>query len=384
MNMHRFDINRRLAVILVLVSAAPSWGQTPAGAAPSPTSQDVPTAQTHPNNPEMWNVDKMMEDAGLQISRRYNLNPAQENYTKLLLRKRVTAFLEQYETDVRELLKESIDLRLGLKSGGIEAYKKWATRAVPIYKAAKDAILEGNEEWRQILNPDQLKIHDMDLALMKTNFEQVTRVMSDWEAGKGPAGPGAIAGANATPQANQAMQAAMVSKSQAPIVRSMIEDSWEAYTNHFIKTYKLDEKQKNAAKEGILKEYRTEATKYRDRRKAEFDELDQQIRNPKPKWNPIEVARRRAEMEKPIRRMFVSLDGRLQQLPDSKQRAAADATERTSLEAMFKMLSSDPGEKLPQREPAKDKPSEMSAEKDEKSKTESPAKQPTSGPNEKK
>src|SRR5262245_18942178 len=31
-------------------------------------------ALTHPNNPEIWNAERMMEDAVLQISRRYNLN----------------------------------------------------------------------------------------------------------------------------------------------------------------------------------------------------------------------------------------------------------------------------------------------------------------------
>jgi hypothetical protein len=319
----------------------------------------------------MWNVDRMMEDASLQISRRYNLNPAQENYTKLLLRKRVTAFLEQYETDVRELLKESIDLRLGLKAGGIEVYQKWATRAEPIYRAATEAILDGNKEWGQILNPDQKKIHEMDLALMNTNFDQVNRVIGDWKGGKGPIGPGAIAGTVTNPQGGQ--QASLVSRPQAPIVRSMIEDSWEAYVNHFIKTYKLDEKQKNAAKEGILKEYRTEATKYRDRRKAEFDELDQQIRLPKPKWNPVDVARRRAEMEKPVRRMFTSLDGRLQQLPDSKQRASADPTDKTSLEAMFKMLAADPADNLPKHEPIKLKEADLKPTKVETGK-------PTSAP----
>ena len=371
MNMNCIRSYLCLASLLLLVSSAPSRGQTPAGSSPAATTQDTPTAQTHPNNPEMWNVDRMMEDASLQISRRYNLNPAQENYTKLLLRKRVTAFLEQYETDVRELLKESIDLRLGLKAGGIEVYQKWATRAEPIYRAATEAILDGNKEWGQILNPDQKKIHEMDLALMNTNFDQVNRVIGDWKGGKGPIGPGAIAGTVTNPQGGQ--QASLVSRPQAPIVRSMIEDSWEAYVNHFIKTYKLDEKQKNAAKEGILKEYRTEATKYRDRRKAEFDELDQQIRLPKPKWNPVDVARRRAEMEKPVRRMFTSLDGRLQQLPDSKQRAAADSTDKTSLEAMFKMLAADPAENLPKHEPIKLKEADLKPTKVETGK-------PTSAP----
>src|SRR5262249_16481419 len=153
-----------------------SVAQTPAPAGEKPKDQPI-TSQTHPNNPELWNVDAMMEDAVKQISRHYNLTKEQEDFTRLLLIKRTKPFLSQYEHDVRELLKESIDMRQGLKPGGADAFKKWAERAEPIYDAAKKAILDGNKEWRVVLNPDQLKIHDNDLALMNTNFEQVTRTL---------------------------------------------------------------------------------------------------------------------------------------------------------------------------------------------------------------
>ena len=60
-------------------------------------------------------VDAMMEEAVLQITRRYNLNRSQEEYTRLLLVKRTKQVLDQYEPQVRELLKEQIDIRLDPK-----------------------------------------------------------------------------------------------------------------------------------------------------------------------------------------------------------------------------------------------------------------------------
>ena len=113
---------------------------------PAKQSDEPPTAKTHPNDPMIWNVDAMVEDAILQIARRYNLNKAQEEYTRLLLTQRVRVFLKIHEDDVRQLLKESIDFRTGLKPATPEAIMDWAERAMPVYDAAREAILGGNKE----------------------------------------------------------------------------------------------------------------------------------------------------------------------------------------------------------------------------------------------
>lgn len=319
--------------------------------ATEPSKKEEPqkaTAQTHPNNPELWNTEQMMEEAVLQISRRYNLNKAQEEYTRLLLVKRVRAFLDKYEPDVRELLKESIDLRLGKMAGTPEAYAKWAIRAAPIYAEAQKAILEGNEEWRAVLNDDQKKIHDNDLAQMRSNFQNVDRLLEGWKSGKGPViaqgGQTIQSGAGATVQGR-------VSDPQVPITRQQAEDNWLAYVNKFISTYKLDEKQKIAARDKIYKDIREEVNKYREKMKSEFKKLDAEALSPKSK--PQDVQRRRIELEKPIRERFVLLDSRLRQLVDRKQLADADRDEERQLEAWFKMLSGQVGEQiLKAKEPA--------------------------------
>src|ERR1043166_2968122 len=230
------------AAAVLFIAAKASSGQTPPPPADD-AAKKPPTAQTHPNNPELWNTDAMMEEAVTQIARRYNLNSAQENYTRLLLTKRTKAFLEIYETDVRELLKESIEWRIGAKPASVESYMKWAVRAAPIYQAASKAILEGNEEWDAILNEDQKKIHNADVALMKTNFMGISKTMDEWQSGKTPAGmkPGvepqpAVATGPKTKEANK------LSPNPPGIVRKLPEDSWLAYVNLFIEPYKLDEK----------------------------------------------------------------------------------------------------------------------------------------------
>lgn len=309
----------------------PKPGDTPA--------TQKPTAITHPNNPELWDTDQMMEEAVIQISRRYNLNKDQEAYTRLLLVERTRAFLEKHETDVRDLLRESIDLKNGLKPGTPDAFQKWATRAKPLYQAAQSAIMEGNHEWRAILDPSQIKIHDADLAQMETNFNQVGKLLDTWQAGSGGA---ALANGPNQQQAGTAVAGgpnqSRLSDPQPPVVQKVPEDSWLAYVNRFISVYKLDDKQAISARDKVYKDMRDEATRYRESRKDEFAEVELKMKNPE-NAGATELTQRRAKLERPLHEMFVQLDQRLKRLPNSAQLAGADPLELKQLETWYRLLA---------------------------------------------
>jgi len=339
-----------LAWPVALSAQAPAQPPSNEGA----TKSASPTAQTHPNNPELWNVDAMMEEAALQIARRYNLSRSQEEYTRLLLTKRTRQFLETYEVDVRELLKESIDLRIGTKPASIEAYMKWAARAAPIYQAASKAILEGNEEWREILDDSQKKTHDADMALMRTNFTQVSKTMEDWRKGFTPVGKSPtlppegespVAGSSVGNPLKSDMPKGGMTKPPVQIKRQSMEDSWLAYVNIFIDAYRLDEKQSVAARDKIHKDMRELAIKYREKRKAEFEKLDADAKAPDPKSKSQDFAKRRSELERPLREMFISMDRRLNQLLDSKQRTAVNVEKKKQLDAVYESLAGEPRDK---------------------------------------
>ena len=376
------------AVIALAVTSAVSLGQEPQpqmstetpASATQPAGEQKVTAQTHPNNPELWNTEQMMDDAVVQISRRYNLNDAQSEYTRLLLTGRVRAFLDIHEKDIRELLRESIDLRLGKSLGSPQAYQKWAERAAPIYLAAQNAILEGNAEWREILDETQKVTHDADLAAMHANFEQVSRMLETWRAGNAPP---MLANAQQAQNAQQTglsgggtatAQQGRVSDPQQPVIQRQVEDSWLAYVNRFIDTYKLDDKQAISARDKIYKDIRDQATRYRDQKRSEFAALDAETLSAKPKWDKQEIERRRKKLERPIGDLFTTLDQRLRTLPDQKQLQGADAEKIRQLEAWYKMLAgqfdiketndkkggtpSPAPAKTPAAAPAEDKPSE--------------------------
>jgi len=347
---------------LVLVDAKPAFGQA---ASSTPASQPArrATAQTHPQNPELWDVEQMMEEAVQQIARRYNLNKAQENFTRLLLVGRVKAFLAEHEKDVRELLSESIDLRLHPEKGTPEVYKRWAERAEPVYEAARKAILDGNAEWGEILNEEQKKLHEADLAQMNTNFAQVSQVMVDWKAGKGPG----IAGAPPT--------TGSVSQGPPRAEPKAVEDYWLAYVTTFIQAYKLDEKQANAARGKVHADFHNQARVYRDRHKEEFERIDAELKSlrkdSKSPTSPDELMRRKAELERPLRQMFVAMDERLNELLRSDQRVVADPEKKRQLEMWYNQLAGDLVNKGPTSGPASQPTTQPASQ---------PASQPTSQP----
>lgn len=277
-----------------------------------------------------------MEDAVQQIARRYDLNKAQEDYTRLLLTRRVRAFLKLYEDDVRKLLKESIDFRLGLKTSNPEALMDWAERAVPVYEAARQAILDGNNEWGAILTEKQKETHKKDLDQMEMQFNNVSTLLKDWRTGKGvSAGP-------ARPVQGQE-ETGLVSKDPAVRLAQKLEDNWAAYVERFIQTYQLDEKQQNSARSGIYREMLETARRYRDKRKTEFDNLNAELKvvgaTAQRTGRREELQQRKKKLEDPLREMFVQMDRRLRTLPNETQLAAADPDKLKQLGQMYDELS---------------------------------------------
>ena len=306
--------------------------------APEPPDEP-PTAKTHPNDPMIWNVDAMVEDAILQIARRYNLNKAQEEYTRLLLTQRVRAFLKIHEDDVRQLLKESIDFRTGLKPATPEAIMDWAERAMPVYEAAREAILGGNKEWRQILTEEQIKTHDLDLQQMEDQFKGVSKLLGETREGKGLV---SVMGGAARP-GDQGKSTGLVSTNPVSKVTVLMEDNWLAYVERFIQVFKLDEKQQNSARAGIYKEMFDQAKQYREKHKGELEKLAAELKSveqdPSLSDRREDLLKQKAKLEQPIREGFVQMARRLDSLPTKEQRGAADPVQLKNLEQMREELS---------------------------------------------
>ena len=287
----------------------------------------------------LWDTEQMMEEAVAQISKRYNLTAPQQDYTRLLLKKRVREFLDQYETDVRELLQESIDMRLGKKESDPATMMKWAVRAMPVYDAAKNAILDGNKEWGEILDEKQKVTHKHDLELMDKNFTNVTTQLKQMEEGKARSFDGAkvVGGPGGVSQPGGNV-----------IRRTEIEDQWIAYVEKFINTYKLDDAKKIAAREKIHKEQLEKAKQYREANKDKFRKVEEDRKAITRDLSVEERMKRikesdlkKKELESPVRQLFIDLCRRLDGLPSSKQRAEVSENDKKALDDLYRRLAGD-------------------------------------------
>lgn len=127
------------------------------------------------------NIDLLIDNYSRFLARQYNLNDEQNGITRELLRERAYKFLNKHEEELRGLVDRMFEVRTGGAMTPDELVE-WGRRAAPLYEEAKQAIVEGNNDWRQILNEEQKKTHDQVLQQMQESFatteEQLERIVS--------------------------------------------------------------------------------------------------------------------------------------------------------------------------------------------------------------
>ncbi|MBU0641234.1 MAG: hypothetical protein KKB50_20440 [Planctomycetes bacterium] len=129
----------------------------------------------------MINIEALIDNYARLLARKYDLTEEQDAFTQELLHKKTQAFLENREDELRGLIDRLFDVRTG---GDItqEEIIEWGKRVLPIYQEARVFIIDGNQEWRQILNEEQRLIHDEDIKLMHESFqttdEQLERIVT--------------------------------------------------------------------------------------------------------------------------------------------------------------------------------------------------------------
>lgn len=144
-------------------------------------SQSEEREHTTGYNAIIDNIDLLVDNYARFLARKYDLTEEQDEYTKYLLRERSYEFLDQHEGDLRSMVDRLFDVRTGGEMTP-EELLEWGHQAGPIYESAKKLIIAGNDEWREILTPEQQNIHDEDLKLMYQSFEttedQLERIAS--------------------------------------------------------------------------------------------------------------------------------------------------------------------------------------------------------------
>jgi hypothetical protein len=284
----------------------------------------------------LLNIDALIEAHVRTLTRRYNLSEDQEVYTQAFLQDRANAFLDKHREELFELVDRLVEVRAGGEMDQQELIN-WGKRALPLYEEAKNLIVQGNNQWRDILTEDQRKTHDEDLQEMYQSFatteDQLQRIVGGQmtldEFRKGPArqiprattpvpatvppnrvtpAPAGGPRAAVTPTPQPAAPAAapsggtVTAKSSPPMPgggagvargaqpargrgaaqsqpakgSSNFESQWETYVREFIQKYQLDEAQTQRA-QSILKDCQATAQSIMQKRKDEIEQLDKKL-----------------------------------------------------------------------------------------------------------
>lgn len=129
----------------------------------------------------MLNVDMMVETYVGFLARKYDLNEDQDEFTRQFLKQKADEFMNGSGDEVRALVDRLFDVRTGGEMSN-EELQEWGRQATPIYEEAKRLIIDGNDEWREILTDEQRRMHDKDVKLMYQSFDttetQLDRIVS--------------------------------------------------------------------------------------------------------------------------------------------------------------------------------------------------------------
>ncbi|MCP4248840.1 MAG: hypothetical protein GY778_17485 [bacterium] len=333
-------------------------------------------------NVEGYDVPSMIDQAVNNISKRYNLNSNQHEYTRRMMAREVNAFLSEHQDAIYPLIR---DLgRAGLDPSKLtpEQRQRIGKAAAPLVDAAKKKILDNNAKWREILSEDQKRLHDWDLEAMDGQFEDIGKGMKEMAEGKAVENP-------LFPQPRMKTEPPKTPRKPrvtpigppGPEVVHDPEGVFARAVEKFIKDYDLDAGQAQAAR-SIGRDYKGYADVYQKNHQPEFDALRAKQEKAR-KAGDLEAAREAEAAEEKlngrIRQWLVEMKGRLMSIPRAAQKAAYESKHgRSGAKKATKVKKDESTAAAQEQEKAQTKPKKQETNKPkQKAPTKTPAKSKT-------
>jgi hypothetical protein len=275
-------------------------------------------------------IKSMIDVVSRQVARRYDLRPDQATTAKTMLETNATNFINKHYDDFIVLLPEAQAMRAQVIAGqdpSPEQVKALAKKLLPIYKEATDLIINENVKFHDILDDQQKKKHDKDMAKMKTDVKETTEKLTRWE--KGEYKSGEFIGKSKKHGRRPAEQAQNVPEEE---LTPTSLGFWELYVKTFIDAFQLDKGQTTLAW-SVLNDLKVKAQAYREDHQEEFNTLTQKVQQLTQAKADAKQAENlksaQADLEKlnqPLMEMFDELKERLMAIPTDAQRKAAQET----------------------------------------------------------
>jgi len=307
--------------------AKPTGDQPPQTPPPATDASGLPTQAT---------IEMIMNEAVKSIARRYNLNEAQTQKTDEIMKRDVNKFLKEHEADVWPVIRDLIASGFGAKPPqNPEEVKRIGKAAEPLLKLAKDAVYDGNREWRKCLNEEQKATHDYDLAEMDKAFTKIEQNFRSWTDGRPVDG-----GIFPPPEPDHSPPTPRQPPPGLPepeieiFIRATIFDT---FVEEFIKEYVLDPAQIDAAR-SILAEYKSKANDFKEANRDRLSKIAREYKEAMDSHDRERIAKAEADRKKllePVYELFGQMDERLKALLTTAQverrgaKQAAASAEKT-------------------------------------------------------
>ncbi|MCK4624660.1 MAG: hypothetical protein KAV00_05060 [Phycisphaerae bacterium] len=271
---------------------------------------------------QWWNVDGMIRQAADNVARRYNLDKQQTEFTRKMMYERVTQFLEENEEAIWPLVRELARHQITGEAPDAAAARRIAEAALPLVEKAEDAIYKSNDEWGEILSPEQKKLHEYDLNAMKGQFIQINNNFGNWKKGNTVPNPMFPRHKPTPDEPTRPSRPKLVYQPTQP------EGKWDKYVREFIQKYQLDPGQKGSA-ESILREMKQTAASYRSSKAKEFESVKKRFNQAVAAGDlkkRAKAERDEAALNRPLKKkMFNELKTRLNKIPTPAQKKKYEA-----------------------------------------------------------
>ncbi len=272
-------------------------------------------------------VEQYMDMIVTNLGYRYSLNEAQLESTRELLHRRVYDFIREHESEVWPAIQDMLSTKFGMQlPDDVNETTKMAKTMQPLMKAIQKAIFDGNDEWRELLTPEQKVMHDYDLSQMRTTFEKIETNLKDLSAGK-MTGGGIIPPTDNSnsPPIPQKPKHKGIPEPEAPVLFN--SDMFDIFVEEFIKDNDLDEGQIDAAR-SILKEFKLKAKDFAETNRSNLTRIA--LANKEAAKKRDREALRKLDGERklalrPVHELFAQMETRLKALLNSSQMARYNA-----------------------------------------------------------
>lgn len=305
-------------------------------------------------------IEMICDQAVKNIAMRYNLNETQTATTNALMKREVDKFLREHENEIWPLMRSMLATQLAAKPPDDPAeLRRLGKAARPLVQLAKDAIFTANEEWREILTPEQKRVHDFDLGEMEKTFEKIDQNFSSWAEGVPKDNP-LFPPAGQIPEGSPP-RPSRPAEGMPPRVDTPNLTIFDTFVEEFIKDYELNEGQIDTAR-SILKEFKEKAGVITSAKKEEFAKIATEREAATKNVDRAKIAELEQEYKKlldPVYQLFGQMEERLKGLLNSAQLEQYTAKHQATEPGADKeaTVTKEPPGKTPPRKPTASKKS---------------------------